>query len=444
MNIYRILHAGYIFEDGGVRIAMDPIFENPFSGNCYAFPAVQFDIAALAQQNFDAVFLSHYHEDHCSLESLNHLKRSTPIYLYCRYSELFDWLAQLGFTEVHGLALNVSVAIGPMTVTPRRALDADIDSILQIECDGLKVLNVGDAWIDDQTLAQLADLAPWDLLLWPFQTMREIEVLDPRRSDKANGEIPPEWPPQLQKLNPRYLVPSACQFRHEPWSWYQREFFPISYCSFEKQLRTVLPQIRLVRLNPGQGFWLDEAGVTPLERLPWLAPIGDQDVDFGYDPVATAPTTEDVAKNFGRLTDTQRARVADYIQTELGPKLESLEAPQGDFFAGPWRWCLRIWDANGEMMSTQFQVQGAKVSPVTPTENFDWLTEIPAATLFGILENGQSLSASYIRVNDCIYSPEHEQQIAATDVLEDPLIRALFTVPFGAYQRAQLQRIQSI
>ena len=36
LTISRILHAGYVFECDGSRIAFDTIFENPFSRNCHA------------------------------------------------------------------------------------------------------------------------------------------------------------------------------------------------------------------------------------------------------------------------------------------------------------------------------------------------------------------------------------------------------------------------
>ncbi len=100
LTISRILHAGYVFECGGTSIAFDPIVENPFSRNCYPFPDVRFDHAKIRALRFDAVFISHFHDDHCSLDSLDYLDRDTPIYLYCIFDELFDMIRALGFTTV--------------------------------------------------------------------------------------------------------------------------------------------------------------------------------------------------------------------------------------------------------------------------------------------------------------------------------------------------------
>ena len=103
MKISRILHAGYIFEYGKTQIAFDPIFENPFSKNCYAFPNVKFNIEEIKKLKLAAVFISHYHDDHCSLESLNLLDRETPIYIYCIYDEMLTMIKALGFKKVHQL-----------------------------------------------------------------------------------------------------------------------------------------------------------------------------------------------------------------------------------------------------------------------------------------------------------------------------------------------------
>jgi L-ascorbate metabolism protein UlaG (beta-lactamase superfamily) len=141
LTISRILHAGYVFACEGTTIAFDTIFENPFSRNCHAFPDVRFDVEAIRRQRFDAVFISHFHDDHCSLDSLDLLDRATPLYIYCIFDELFDMVRQLGFAQVHQLRLNVPVAVGPITVTPREAMDVDVDSMFQVQAAGQNVLN---------------------------------------------------------------------------------------------------------------------------------------------------------------------------------------------------------------------------------------------------------------------------------------------------------------
>ena len=312
LKISRILHAGYVFECGDTLIAFDPIFENPFSRNCHAFPDVRFDHAQIRNLAFDAVFISHFHDDHCSLESLDFLDRRTPIHIYCLFDELFAMVRELGFLDVQPLRIDVPVAVGPFEVIPREALDSDVDSMFQIKAAGLNVLNVVDSWMDPDTLDQLAKDAPWDMVLWPFQTMREIDVLSPSRATPAPPQLPGDWIDQLKILNPRYVVPSSCQFLQEAWSWYNRAFFPITYRQFQHDVEAALPDTRVVRLNPSVSVTLDATSLQASTPLPWVVPVGEQDVDYQYDATLPAPHTADIARRFPALTAPQADRVLDY------------------------------------------------------------------------------------------------------------------------------------
>jgi len=189
LKISRILHAGYVFENDGTSIAFDPIVENPFSRNCHAFPSVRFELEQVRSLRLDAIFISHLHDDHLSLDSLDQFDRATPIYLYCVFDELFAMIKALGFAQVHRLQVDMPVQVGAIEIIPRRALDDDVDSLFQVRAAGLNVLNVVDSWIGPETIAQLAQYAPWDMVLWPFQTMREIAVIAPSRAGMDTGPV---------------------------------------------------------------------------------------------------------------------------------------------------------------------------------------------------------------------------------------------------------------
>jgi hypothetical protein len=441
LTISRILHAGYVFECAGARIAFDTIFENPFSRNCHAFPDVRFDLDQIRRQRFDAVFISHFHDDHCSFESLDLLDRSTPLYVYCIFDELFDMVRQLGFSQVNALRLNDPVGVGPFCVTPREAMDADVDSMFQVQAAGMNVLNVVDSWIDDSTLAQLVSEGPWDMVLWPFQTMREIEVLAPSRAAAAPPSLPEEWIAQLRSLAPRYIVPSSCQFLQEPWSWYNRAFFPVSYAMFAREVAAALPQSQVVRLNPSASVTLDASSLRPAQPLSWVIPVGEQDVDYAYQGHATAPRTADIARRFGALTEMQRARVLDYCRMGLLEKYGAVEAAS-DYFEQPRIWQLSIYDHAGAVTHFRYRLEpDGTASADSGSEQPGWITEIPAAKLYAALEQGESLTSMYVRINDTVFDEETELALAQVDVVDDPLIRCLFSDTFGAYQKAQLRRL---
>lgn len=455
LAISRILHAGYLFACDGTTIAFDPIFESPFSTNCHAFPAVRFDRAQIQELRLDAVFISHFHDDHCSLESLALLHRDTPIHLFCVFEGLHDLIRALGFTRVFEIRLGVPIHVGPLEVTPHRALDADVDAIFAVRAAGLSVLNVVDAWIDPDTLEALAESAPWDVVLWPFQTMRELEVLSPARrrladevpSGGAEDEdpIPVEWRAQLRALAPRIVVPSSCQLQLEPWSWYNRAFFPISYRRFGEWIAGVVPDARLLRLDPGVSVRLDARGpVTALPPVPWIERLDDgAEVDYVYDPDTTPPPTSEIARHLAPLTDAETARVLDYCERGILERHRALEPLDEGYFAAPQIWRLTVHDHAGHARAFHYAIDGGgDIEPTDTAAPPTWTTDVPLAKLLAALERGESLTSMYLRVNDATFAPEIERALAGGDVLEDPLIRCLFTGGvFAAYQKAQLTKL---
>ena len=444
LKISRILHAGYVFDCAGTRIAFDPIFENPFSRNCHAFPDVRFDHALIRQQRFDAVFISHFHDDHCSLDSLDLLDRATPIHLYCQFEPLFAMLRALGFTDVRPLQLDVPVTVGAFTVIPREAMDADVDSMFQVRAAGMNVLNVVDSWIDDGTLAKLAREAPWDMVLWPFQTMREIEVLTPSRAVPAPVELPEEWIGQLKVLNPRYVVPSSCQFQQESWSWYNRAFFPITYRQFRQEVEAALPGARVVRLDPSVSVRLDASSLQADAPLDWVIPVGEQDVDYRYEGNAAPPSTAEIARQFGALAPAQAAHALEYCRSGLLERYAAMEPPEG-YFETPRVWRLTVFDDTGTGTHFHYRLDGVggieAIEAIAPGAPLGWTTELPLAKLHGALALGESLTSMYMRINDSVFDAATEAQLLDADVVEDPLIRCLFDDAFGAYQAAQLRRL---
>ncbi len=443
LKISRILHAGYVFECEGTRILFDPIFENPFSRNCFAFPNVTFDCEKIKDLQVAAIFISHFHDDHCSLESLNFLDRKTPIYIYCVFEELFVLIKELGFINVYSLEINSHVHIQSFQIIPRRALDEDVDSIFHIKVASLNILNVVDSWIDDSTLTQLQKEAPWDMVLWPFQTMREIEVLSPSRAMAASKELPIEWTLQLKTLNPRYIVPSACQFIQESWSWYNHSFFPISYWQFKDSIEKILPETGVVRLDPSVSVLLNKSCIIPSEPLSWVQPVGEQNVDYEYHDDLIPPSTAEIAQYFTALTSEQSEIVFDYCRSGLLKKYAALRPSEEIYFKKKRRWRLSVYDHLGVATHFFFIIDGANIQGAANHDQpLAWMTEVPIFKLYAALKLGEALSSMYVRINDVSFESCIEKEIVDVDIIEDPLVRSLFSGTFGGYQLAQLKKIK--
>ena len=443
LKISRILHAGYVFECDGTRILFDPIFENPFSRNCYAFPRVKFDHEKIKSLQFSAIFISHFHDDHCSFASLNFLDRKTPIYIYCVFEELFFLIKELGFTNVHSLEINKTIDIQGFQIIPRRALDADVDSIFHIKVAGLNVLNVVDSWIDDSTLTALAQAGPWDMVLWPFQTMREIEVLSPSRATPVIQKLPIEWIQQLKSLNPRYVVPSSCQFIQESWSWYNHSFFPISYKQFKKEIEQEIATAIVLRLNPSVSVVLNKSSLGAADPLSWIQPLGEQNVDYEYRSDLKVPSTAEIAEHFEALKEHQSEIVFKYCRSGLLEKYQSLPTSEESYFKTKRLWRLSIFDHLGIARDFFFNIEDKTIEMSSQQDGpLAWTTEVPICKLYEALEHGESLSSMYLRINDVLFDSDIEKEIVDIDIIEDPLVRCLFTGHFGAYQIAQLKQIK--
>ncbi len=444
LKVSRILHAGYIFETDYIKIAFDPIFENPFSHNCHAFPNVKFEIEKIKSLKFDAVFVSHYHDDHFSLDSLNLLSRDTPIYFYCVFEELFELLKQMGFKNVNPLTIDHPVEIGPIQVIPRRALDQDVDSIFQIKVHGLNILNVVDSWIDTDTMDLLTHEGNWDLVLWPFQTMQEIEVLSPSRHKNIPRTLPPEWIHQLKILNPRFVVPSSCQFILESWSWYNQRFFPISYKQFQNEIAEALPNCKIVRMDPSASFELSSKSIAKKEPLDWITPIGPQDVDYEFIEDLKIPPTSEISKKFPPLDKKQIESIEHFCSGMINQRFRNLDSDDSLYFQKPKIWELNVFDHTGGEQKYFYSINRSEMTLLAQNPlKVHWTTEISAFKLYSALYFGEALTSLYIRINDRQFDAEVEKSLDEVDVLEDPLVRCLYTGAIGSYQKIQLARLKS-
>lgn len=443
LKIARVLHAGYLFQTEQASILFDPIFESPFSRNCYSFPAVEFDVEVISNLKIDAIFISHHHDDHFSLDSLKHLNKNTPVYFYSHVLESFEWIQVLGFKNVHSLKLNKTIEIGDIAITPLRALDKFVDCLFKIQYRNIKVLNVVDSWIDWEMLAELASEAPWDVVLWPFQSMRELEVISPSRFPVSNQRIPEEHIKQLEALNPKTVVPSSCQFIHESWSWYRKAYFPISYSSFAEQVNSFLPTTQIQRIDPSEIYILDKEMLSIAGNLLFVKQLDSKEIDYEYDPKLIPPPTREIAQNLENISEEQTQKVLQFLALELLERYKKLDFEVAPYFMQTRMWELRVFTQKGQAITYHYKIEREYIEILLDPSNrlSDWVTEIPLSRVWGALYLGESLTSLYIRVNDERLSDSAERDIANTDIAEDPLIRVLYSGEDCSYQRAQLLRI---
>jgi hypothetical protein len=445
LKISRVLHAGYCISSPLAKILIDPIFENPFSVNCFAFPSVQFDLEALSKERFDAVLISHYHDDHFSLESLKRIHRETAIYVFCLHEEAFSILKQMGFKKVFPVKLDQHIQISDFRITFLRSLDRFVDSLIHVESQNINVLNVVDSWIDDEMLGRLS-LIKWDLVLWPFQTMRELEVLSPKRSSPASADLPIEWKNGLSRLKPKVIVPSSCQFKFESWSWLNHHYFPISYEKFALQVHELLPAAQVIKLNPSQGLSVGTFQVEKTADLKWVRVMSNSErADYDYDSSYPIQSTNEISQFFPPLNEEETLETLNFCLTDLAMRYNQLQLESNYFSNNDLFWKLTLYNNKG--FQTQFhycfqkgQITSVAQSDIEPESVF-WTTEISQYKLYWALKGRETLTSLYIRINEFEFSEPIENELSQVDVLEDPLLAALYSFEVLTYQKFQLSNL---
>jgi hypothetical protein len=333
----------------------------------------------------------------------------------------------LGFERIEALELNESVVIGDIKITPLRALEDLIDCLFLIGQGGLKVLNVVDAGIDAAMRTRLKRIAPFDVVLWPFQILRERDIL---LADPAEKSFEARHAAQLQQLvdfKPRIVVPSSCQFIHEKGSWYNRIKFPISYSRFQRDVEKKSPRIRVEQILPGDTWTLTPRTFAKSGRLSWVRRLTEKAVDYKFEPSKTVPTTREIAMKRPVISAENTRRVLSFCRDELASLLKRDKLRNGKGAHSFWQ--LSLFDHRGHEIKFVYRFQGGRARHVPiPAFEIDYRTEIPLERLAFVLDGGPAYMA-YARIFN---GPQ--------DVFEDHLISA-FSRDMLAYQNGQLRRL---
>ena len=248
--------------------------------------------------------------------------------------------------------------MGAIEVIPRRALDDDVDSLFQVRAAGVNVLNVVDSWIGPETLAQLAALGPWDMVLWPFQTMREVAVIAPRLAGPARPSLPDDWMEQLQVLRPAISCPAPASSCRRTGPGITTRCFPSLTASSRARWARRYQRPTVLRLDPSVSVLLDADGLTQAAPLPWVIPVGPQEIDFDYRPGFAPPATADIARRFPALSEADAALVLDFCRHGLLERYRDMELFEDSYFQQPRLWRLSLYGHDGAATVLHYRLDG--------------------------------------------------------------------------------------
>lgn len=443
---HRLFHAGYQIQSPLALIWMDPILDNNFSVNVESYPQIKFEDSGVHHFPVEAVVISHIHDDHLSLTSLNKLKRNVAIYIYSPlYLKVIYLIKSLGFKEVYAIEPFESFNIKDIEIKVWPALDNEVDCLLSFHSQGFNILNVVDSWIPAGIINRLARTI-WDLVLWPFQYLRESEVLSPDRFNQVSHSILPEHLEQLSELTIYNLVMSSCQFRMQGSSWLNHKFFSLSYAQFASQLNDCCPKINIINLLPGQGlFFLPKQVVSWAASLGFISILAEQGSnDYYFDPYIKVPLMSQLASQLGSLDLQEELFLHLYIRHSLPETLTSLEWEKGSLFCEPlFTWQLLIYDHQGRAQSFFMMSDQGKFCLTEAVSNPDWVTEVSAARFYQALTKGFPLTSLYLQIARQPLSSRGESYLKEPyQLFNDPLVKALYTpnpLKYFDYEYAQIR-----
>ena len=202
----------------GFSLLTDPWLCGPaFFGSWMHYPAPIVNVSTLRP---DAIWISHEHSDHFHEPTLDHFDRSTPIYVPdFPNRRLIKRLTALGFEDIGPMPFGEGIELSEhIRLTCFEPGSLSNDSIVLIELDGFRMLNLNDAGINHR-LASL--VAPVDMVAsffvpgasgypWTWTHLSQKQKVD--ISQRTAEGLLQMLKQAMTLYGAKYLLPFAGQF----------------------------------------------------------------------------------------------------------------------------------------------------------------------------------------------------------------------------------------
>ena len=213
-------HANLFVQGNGVNFLCDPWLEGGYVNNAsvWLYPPVRLRVEKLPKLDF--IYVSHEHDDHCSIETQKKLPQDLPIYILKMRDQnrvLYDRLLELGKTniimlepwETRQINSNTNITIFPSD-------DGWVDSSCCIEHDGATLYHGNDNRISEETQKKIASQFNIDIAFLPYSGFsgfpacyRFPEEVKARLAEKKKNDIFETFVKAVKNLNTKYAVPAA-------------------------------------------------------------------------------------------------------------------------------------------------------------------------------------------------------------------------------------------
>lgn len=321
-------HAFHVIETKKACIAFDPVFFDLSTTGLDVFPKAKIQKKNILEKKFDAIFISHSHEDHFCLRSLRLFDQSIPIYFFGNVRHEKRFLEILGFQTVRLLKINRTETIGDVRITPIRNLLEASECGLQIEAPGFRMINLVDCLISEQELNRLHRRGPFDLVVFPFQEHNQGYL----NGGDYGASVPLSHYKQRIELaarfRTRYMIPGSCQIEYKDQRWRNLKAFPITRSQFRMDVESLNKKTKVIDLLPGDSIEFKGGTMSRVENdRPFAKLAGARSVDYVYEP---AKMPDSVFIDAGRCNEAGLAKAVRKFRREF-PLVFSAACRQAEF-----------------------------------------------------------------------------------------------------------------
>lgn len=317
-------HQGWLLSTGSTHVLVDPLLTEAFGHGGHlgrVYPPRRIETSALPP--IDAVILTHEHDDHFDVPSLDRIDRRIPIHLSSRSSSAAHALLRsMGFSVVP-LVPQTRVEIGGMVV---HAFAADHRRGGGDELDVVPLfVRAGDG-----SMLTSVDVAPTDAMLdavashggpaiWCYAhnltSSTFADALGSAVRDDDAALVAGAARRRYERVASRAGVPGATLVCGGGWSfpeprtWLNRAVFPIDATRVAQMLQPHAPG-PVVAPEPGQTWEARDGVVQAIERAPYVAlPPREQWPDRTWSPDVRHPQRYAPATGRTDLSDAERIRL---------------------------------------------------------------------------------------------------------------------------------------
>ncbi|MBU3635538.1 MBL fold metallo-hydrolase [Polynucleobacter sp. es-GGE-1] len=299
MKITNIGGATAIIEHNGKKILFDPWMDDGIIyGSWYHYPPLKVDIKDIS--DIDYVYISHIHEDHCSLGTLVHINSSAEIIVMDREPHIPNFVTRflkknnLNFKKIHLVKpyskyeLEPGLIVDMVEANPEHEYNYVIDSGLILQWDGWLIYNANDCQPHkigiDYILETYGQL---DLALLPYSggsaypacysNLKHEEKLLER--GRIIGGAVASLMSVVKKLDPKKVIPFADQYVIAGNRFLMNSYAPHLSCpgAYSKYFVEHGFEEKLLLLNSGQSYDLANQTKMPSDEYQFFSE-SDRDI----------------------------------------------------------------------------------------------------------------------------------------------------------------------